>query len=115
MKKPPVRGGSEVLRSSTLDPAEQQRRALEQLELRLAIEGHPSPEAEARRLFNLSRNLVLASDNRPRWTRSETHCRDCGGRISKRWPNHSGHGGRETESGCIPAAHAGAPGRGEQR
>lgn len=103
MKKPPVRGGSEVLRSSTLSPAEQQRRALEHLEVTLAQSGHPSPEAEARRLLRLNPDLVLASDNRPRWTRSETHCRDCGRQISKRWPNPSGHGGHETDSRGVPA------------
>jgi len=103
MKKPPVRGGSEVLRPSTLSLAEQHRRALERLELRLAIEGHPSPEAEARRLLRLNRNPVLASDSPPVWTRSETQCRDCGRRISKRWPNPSGHGGHETDSRGVPA------------
>lgn len=103
MKKPPVRGGREVSLIPTLSPAEQQRRALEHLELRLAIEGHPSPETEARRLFNLNLDLVLASDSTPVWTGSETQCRDCGRRISKRWPNPSGGGCRETDSSGVPA------------
>ncbi len=105
MKKPPVRGGLGVSPVTTLDPAEQQRRALEHLEVTLAQAGHPSPEVEARRLLRLNPDLVLASDSPPVWTRSETHCRDCGRRISKRWPNPNGHGGRETESGCRFAPH----------
>lgn len=110
MKKPPVRGGSEVLRPSTLDPAEQQRRALERLEVTLAQSGHPSPEVEARRLLRLNPDLVLASDSPPVWTGSGTHCRDCGGRISKRWPNPSVRGGRETDSSRCFAPHTGARG-----
>ncbi len=106
MKKPPVRGGQGISLKPTISPAEQQRRALERLELRLAIEGHPSPEAEARRLLRLNPDLVLASDSRPRWTRSETHCRDCGRQISKRWPNPSGHGGGETDSSRCSAPQA---------
>jgi hypothetical protein len=110
MKKPPMRGGQGQSLEPTVAPAEQQRRALERLELRLAIEGHPSPETEAHRLFNLSRSLVLASDSPPVWTRSETQCRDCGRRISKRWPNPSRVGGRETDSSRCFAPHTGARG-----
>jgi hypothetical protein len=106
MKKPPVRGGLSDSSVTTLDPAEQQRRALERLEVKLAQAGHPSPEAEARRLLSLNLNPVLASDNRPRWTRSETHCRDCGRQISKRWPNPNSHGGRETDSSRCSAPQA---------
>ena len=62
MKKATRRGGRGCIRNTTLSPAEQQRRALERLELRLAVEGHPSPEVEARRLFNLNPNLGLAID-----------------------------------------------------
>jgi hypothetical protein len=103
MKKPPVRGGRGDFLEPTLAPAEQHRRALEHLELRLAIEGHPSPETEARRLFSLNLNPILASDSTPVWTRSETQCRDCGRRISKRWPKPSGGGCRETDSSRVPA------------
>jgi len=103
MKKPPVRGGQGQSLVPTISPAEQQRRALEHLEVVLAFEGHPSPEVEARRLFNLNLNLVLASDNTPVWTGFETQCRDCSSRISKRWPNPSRVGGRETDSSGVPA------------
>lgn len=111
MKKPPVRGGLERFSEATLSPAEQQRRALAHLEVVLASEGHPSPETEARRLFNLNPGLVLASDSTPVWTGSETQCRDCGRRISKRWPKPSAVGGRETDSSrCFapPAITRGA-------
>ncbi len=110
MKKPPMRGGQGESLEPTLAPAEQHRRALEHLELRLAIEGHPSPETEARRLFSLSLNPVLASDSTPVWTGSETQCRDCGRRISKRWPNPSRVGGGETDSSRCFAPHTGARG-----
>jgi hypothetical protein len=110
MKKPPVRGGLEISLPPTLSPAEQQRRALAHLEVVLASEGHPSPEAEARRLLSLNLNPVLASDSPPVWTRSETQCRDCGRRISKRWPNPSRVGGRETTSSRCFAPHTGARG-----
>lgn len=110
MKKPPVRGGQGVSLEPTLAPAEQQRRALERLELRLAIEGHPSPEVEARRLLNLNLSPVLASDSPPVWTRSETQCRDCGRRISKSWPNPSRVGGYETDYSRCFAPHTGTRG-----
>ena len=105
MKKATTQGGLGDSVEPTVVPAEQHRRVLERLELRLAIDGHPSPEVEARRLCNLNLDLVLASDSRPVWTGSETQCRDCGRRISKRWPKPSGDGCRETNSSRCLAHH----------
>ena len=110
MKKATRRGGRGCIRNTTLSPAEQQRRALERLELRLAVEGHPSPEVEARRLFNLNPNLVLASDSFVQRPRSGTHCRDCGRFVSHHRREPSRVGGHETDfSGRFAPATATPP------
>lgn len=105
MKKPPVRGGQGISLEPILSPAEQRRRALEHLEVVLATAGHPSPESEARRLFNLNLDPVLACDSPPVWTGFETQRRDCCRQISKRWPKPGGGGGHETGCGRCFAPH----------
>lgn len=105
MKKPPLRGGLDCSSETTLSPEEQRRRALEHLEVILAFDAHPSPESEARRLFNLNPDLVLASDSPPVWTGFETQRRDCSRQISKRWPKPNGGGARETDSCRCFAPH----------
>ena len=111
MKKATRRGGRGCISNTTLSPAEQQRRALERLELRLAVEGHPSPEAEARRLFNLNPNLVLARDCCVQRPRSGTHSRDCGPFVSQRRRDPNGLGGHETDFSSRFAASTVTPPR----
>ena len=111
MKKAIRRGGRGCIRNTTLSPTEQQRRALERLELRLANEGHPSPEVEARRLFNLNPNLVLASDSFVQRPGSGTHCRDCGRFVSHRRREPSRVGGHETDFSGRFAPATGTPPR----